>query len=469
MPEKTIDEINRKVRDMFLKGRDALEQKNYDYAIGLLLSVLSLEPDFLKARQFLRAAQSTRFKQSGNPVVKRALVALKFTPSLLLAMMQIQKNPDKAVAVADKVLCEDPANTLALHVLADAAAQRKQIELSIMALEWLAELHPKHTKLLHRLARAYLAANQPDKARDTYEKILQAHPHDGQAASGLRNATAALSMKESKWDQARSYREVLKDKGEAVTLEQESRVVLGDEMVGNLIRENEAKLAQEPENLAVIRVLGGLYTNIKNFDRALEYFEKALALSGGADPTLETKITEVSAKNFDAHIDALQAQLNASPQATQLATHIADLKSQRMQFLIQRAEYLAARYPNESQYHYDLGVLYYEAERFDEAVRELQMAQRHPQRRIATLNYLGLCYMAKGVLDIARDVLLKADSEYKPVDGLKKEIIYNLALAFEKAGETAKAYEQFKRIYEVDIRFRDVAARIEAGQKRGGV
>jgi hypothetical protein len=55
------------------------------------------------------------------------------------------------------------------------------------------------------------------------------------------------------------------------------------------------------------------------------------------------------------------------------------------------------------------------------------------------------------------------------VDGLKKEIIYNLALAFEKAGETAKAYEQFKRIYEVDIRFRDVAARIEAGQKRGGV
>jgi tetratricopeptide (TPR) repeat protein len=99
-------------------------------------------------------------------------------------------------------------------------------------------------------------------------------------------------------------------------------------------------------------------------------------------------------------------------------------------------------------------------------VREFQQAVRSPKHRIVTLNCLGLCYLAKKVIEIARDQFLKADAEHRTMDPLKKEIIYNLGLAYEQAGDHAQAYEQFKRIYEVDIGYKDVRARVESRPKK---
>jgi hypothetical protein len=48
------------------------------------------------------------------------------------------------------------------------------------------------------------------------------------------------------------------------------------------------------------------------------------------------------------------------------------------------------------------------------------------------------------------------------MDELKKEIVYNLGIAHETIQQPDKALEQFKEIYEVDMAYRDVAARVEA-------
>jgi tetratricopeptide (TPR) repeat protein len=506
MAEKTPEDVDRKVRDLYLKGRDALERKNYDYAISLLLNALNAEPDFVVARRYLRAAQTNRFKADGNPVFKKIMAAAKFVPRLMLARTQLNKKPDAAMKLAEEALCEDPSSPAALELLADAAAALKMLDTSVDAMESVAKARPKNIRALHKLAGYYMDAGRFDKARDTYEHILEISPQDGVANGGLRNATAALSMKEGKWDSSTSYRDILKDKDQAVTLEQESRVVLGEDMIENLIRENEAKLVNEPDNFNILRTLGNLHAEKNNHDRAVEYFEKVLKLSGAADPSLEVKITDTLAKKFDVQAETWREQLqNAeqrrlvgllieSAQATalgadappvdagkemqelqskldpqvvtfckQIADGIIAISAQKNDYLLQRGEQLVARYPTETQYHYDLGLLYFQSGRLDEAIREFQLAQRNPQRRISTLNYLGLCYMAKGVADIARDVLSRADGEHKPMDGLKKEIIYNLGRAFDQSGDSAKAYEQFKRIYEVDIGYRDVSARVEKG------
>jgi hypothetical protein len=48
------------------------------------------------------------------------------------------------------------------------------------------------------------------------------------------------------------------------------------------------------------------------------------------------------------------------------------------------------------------------------------------------------------------------------MEEIKKEIAYNLGLAYETNKQPDKALEQWKKIYEHDMSYRDVAARVEA-------
>jgi hypothetical protein len=47
------------------------------------------------------------------------------------------------------------------------------------------------------------------------------------------------------------------------------------------------------------------------------------------------------------------------------------------------------------------------------------------------------------------------------MDELKKEVVYNLGLAYAAGKQPAKALEEFKEIYQVDMSYRDVSKRVE--------
>ncbi len=66
------------------------------------------------------------------------------------------------------------------------------------------------------------------------------------------------------------------------------------------------------------------------------------------------------------------------------------------------------------------------------------------------------------MLDMAKKQFETAESELVSMDSLKKEVIYNLAEVIEAMGDKDAALEQFKKIYEVDYNYRDVAGRVES-------
>ena len=47
-------------------------------------------------------------------------------------------------------------------------------------------------------------------------------------------------------------------------------------------------------------------------------------------------------------------------------------------------------------------------------------------------------------------------------DDEKKELIYQLGSVLEKMNKREEAIEQFKQIYEMDIAYKDVAAKVDA-------
>jgi tetratricopeptide (TPR) repeat protein len=97
---------------------------------------------------------------------------------------------------------------------------------------------------------------------------------------------------------------------------------------------------------------------------------------------------------------------------------------------------------------------------------ELQRARQNPHARLKAMNVLGCCYGELGMLDLAMKQLEEASQEISSMDQMKKEIVYNLGLIYERMGDVEKGLACMKQIYEVDYGYRDVARRVESSYDR---
>ena len=105
----------------------------------------------------------------------------------------------------------------------------------------------------------------------------------------------------------------------------------------------------------------------------------------------------------------------------------------------------------------------FENDYFNEAIQQFQVAQRSARNRVKSLYFLGLCFKAKGQHDMAVDQLDAALKELLVMDATKKDVLYELGLIAELQGDIPTALGHFKQIYQADIGYRDVAAKVESG------
>ncbi len=244
MAEKNSSNIDPRARDFYQKALAAMERKNLDYAIEMFIQTLNIEPNFTKARQYLRATQMKKTESAGG--LKRMFTGAKLTPLLTKAKMAVQKNPNEAMTLAEQALSEDPKNSQALWVLAEAAEVAKIPETVVQTLETYTRLNPRDTKALHWLARSYKETGQHEQARETYDRLLQINPNDFEAQRGAQDSVADGAMAGGGWEESTtSFRDKLKDKDESIALEQQSRMVSSEDMLDNQIKERLAALAKD--------------------------------------------------------------------------------------------------------------------------------------------------------------------------------------------------------------------------------
>ncbi|MBM3860755.1 MAG: tetratricopeptide repeat protein [Verrucomicrobia bacterium] len=458
MPEKTLDQLNRTAYEQYQKAISAVERNNFDYAIEMLQQCLTLEPAFLQGRKHLRAVQMKRAESQGS--LKRAMTGAKLQPLLLRARATLSKNPTEAMAALEQALTEDPKNAQALLLLAEAAETAGMAEVAAQTLEHYCKINPRDTKNAHWLARTYTALARHDLARVVYDRILQVNPADFDAQKAVKDVTAKGAMQVGGWDGAKSYRDVMKDKQEAIALEQESRVVRAEDMIENLIQENLVKLQSDPESPVIRRELGKLYGQKGEYDRALEYLEVLFASEAGTDPTLEKEISDIREKRISDVLAIKKQHLQSQPDNTALQAEVENLEREFAALQLKDALRLVEKYPNDLMYRYDLGVLYMKTADVQNAIEQFQRSVGQPQRRIPSLNYLGQCFQELGLHDLAIDQYSKAIEDLPLMDSIKKEITYNLGCAYEALGDTEKAVAEFKKIAAVDFGYRDVRAKI---------
>ena len=118
--------------------------------------------------------------------------------------------------------------------------------------------------------------------------------------------------------------------------------------------------------------------------------------------------------------------------------------------------------------HYNLGIAFREMGLLDEAIGELQKAcqfvdRGHPFPQIMqTYTWLAQCFLEKGVPEAAVRWYEKA-LNVPAIDGdTRVALHYELASAYETAGDKPSALKHFMDVYGNNIDYRDVAERIKA-------
>src|SRR6058998_1107626 len=253
MAVKTEKELSEALRALWLKAVAAIELRNLGYAISLLHEILKQEPQFLTGRQLLRRAEVTK-----NRSTKKSFFNISTAPiAVMKAQREIKKDPKRAVELLEKILEEEPYNRQANLVLKEAALAADWPDIGVFALRTLLEENPRDVKVLHDLGRLYRQLGDHEEV-EIYNQITAINPLDAEALRLGKDASAHASMKRGGWTQAESYRDLIKDKDVAISLEQQSRMRLTGESLDQQIAETYALHQAEPANVDLARRLGTL-------------------------------------------------------------------------------------------------------------------------------------------------------------------------------------------------------------------
>ncbi|MFM8984057.1 MAG: tetratricopeptide repeat protein [Spartobacteria bacterium] len=457
--EKDLPEFH---RANWLKAMSAVQLKNYGYAIQLLQTVLKSHPEFLSARQLLRKASVA--KVAGKKSLLAGLSVASF--SSIKFQAQIKKDAIGALDAIEKSLESEPQNPQLNQLLKDAALAANMPDVAAFALDTILEASPKDTKVMHELAKHHMKFGAPAKAADIYQRILTITPNDLAAVKGAKDAAAASSMQSGGWDKEETtYRDLIKDKDQAVALEQQSRVVRSEEMIDNLLAELHAKAEAEPGIVDTARRIAELYEQKEDWENATSWFSYAASLSNNSDMALVRKASDLQLRQFDLAIDAREQFIAANPgtpESEGYAAELGPLKKQRAEIALEAARSRVEQNPTDLQLRFELGEILTDLGNWQEAIPELQKARQNPNVRMRAMSLLGQCFTARGMLDLAAKTLSDAVAELMVMDAVKKDAIYNLGLVYEKMGDAEKSVDCMKQIYEVDYGYRDVANRVES-------
>lgn len=459
MPEITEKELQPNLKPLWLKALTAVQASNPTYAVSLLQGVLKDAPGFLEARKLLRKCE---LQIAGGAKKKSTFFGIQTGGMGSMKLQgQAKKDPEGTLPLIEKELEKDPLNDQANDLLFDVCVKLEMFETAAFALETIRKGNPENAKLLHKLATFYINREQPQMAAEVYNDIIKHHPTDGVAIKGAKDASARASMQKAKWDENADMRSLMKDQSQFEELEKASRTGLTKEQLMERRDKVIEKYNEDPNHLATVKELAGLYEQLEDWHNAQSFYTWAHSLSSG-DVALSAKAAAMKDKAIDADLKSLETAVLEDPNNEELKAALDARRADRLTEQVEEAQRRVDQNPTDPHLRFDLGTALYNVGDFSAAIPHLQQATRNPHIRTKVLLLLGRTFKAKGMFDLSIKQLADALADLHAMDGVKKEVLYEKGMIHGEMGDKVSALDCFKQIYEVDYSYRDVAQRVES-------
>lgn len=455
-PELTEKPIPQTVRNLHLKALANLE-RNPDIAIDMMARCVKSCPWFLEARRNLHKTEIAQYlRKHGGKVAASPLAGALFLPKKMKITGLLKKGlAEEALQECEDMLMKEPLNMELVKLFAETAVAAKRSDAALMTLEVAGDhIPPTDVAAFLMMGKLYLEAKQYKKSRDFLGRYLRAKPTDSAAAKLLKDAEA-LDTLNSGWEQANKsgdYHDTLKSREEAEKLAAASKMKKTEADADSMIRELLQKIEKEPKNVNYYLALVGLYIQQKLYREGLDTIDRARGIIG-QDPELDRRYADVKKEMFASEVAALREagdEAGAAAKQQELDQYTFDDILERVQ-----------RYPNDQHLHFLLGEQYAKYGYPDDAIQQLQIAQKSPKDRVGALYIMAKCFHEKGMLDMAIEQL-KSTLELLPsMDSQKMDVYYMLGELSEEDGNLEQSSFYFKEIYRADATYKDVADRVQ--------
>jgi len=448
--------LAQKAQNFTNRGRQALEAGRYDLAMDMLMEAVAAAPDVLETRKLLRTAQIANFKTNGGKVGLGAKLGYLMARKKIAGLVK-KGQAAEAMVEAEKLLCQNPLDADNIEAAVAAAEAAGKAEHAAITIEAAYECSNNDTSLLERVATYYAMAKLWEKARDAYARLSEVMPGDPRILQLLKNAEAQATMNAG-WSETAGkkggFQKLIANKEQAAKLDAANKAVVTGDDAEMLIQERIRQIEAEPKNMTARRSLARLYIQGHRYYEAIDVIQQAISVSGTMDPELDRLLSQTKILYYDQQIEALRA--NGQGEEAEA------LETEKNQFVFDDLASRVERYPNDLHLRFELGKQYFTYGYYDEALQQLQHAQKSPKDRLWALYYLALCFLAQGQSDMGVMQLETARDALPTMDELKKKVVYQLGLCAEAAGDLVKAYDYYKEVYSADVGYEDLSERMLA-------
>src|SRR5690606_29110281 len=136
----------------------------------------------------------------------------------------------------------------------------------------------------------------------------------------------------------------------------------------------------DPNNLAVVKDLAGIYEQLEDWNNALTFYGWAHTLSNG-DVALANKAAAMKDKAAADELKSLEAAAAADPANEELQAQLNARKAERIAEQVEEAKKRVEQNPTDPQLRFDLGTALYLSGDYSGAIPHLQQATRNPHIR----------------------------------------------------------------------------------------
>jgi len=457
------EELKKRAREFFAKGKEVAYTLNYDYALELFLDGLSFWPDAVEEghkplRDIALRRQAAGGKKSGfgdGSKYKKAS----------------GKNPKDAMLKAEYLLSKDPNNSSHMTDMVKAALENNYQQTAVWLADLLLEfnLHRNkpsfHAYLL--LRDVYSKTQMYERAIQVTQLALQLKPNDSVLENTLRDLSAQNVMQQGKYNGKGDFRESIKDREAQAKLQAQEQIVRTKTSLTDAIEQARQEYQANPQVPGKIEKLVKALCDTEkteNEKEAIDILEKAYVETSNFN--LKQRSGEIIIKQLNRCARELQTRLQQEPNNPQLKEQIAQTAQKVLEEELNHYQLCVANYPTDMKLKFEYGKRLIKARQYDEAIPMFQEARNDPRYRISALNFIGRCFYHKQWYTDAVETFEQAlELLENKEDALGKELRYNLGRSFEADGKIEDALNCYRKVAQIDFNYLDVRNRVDALRK----
>jgi len=428
------------------------DEYDFDYAHTMLGECVSRDPENLVYLEAL--FENLRRKYKNN---KRGAL-LSFGGKGPFKKAHAKKQWSEVLKLGPTVLKSNPWDTHTLRALAEACAGLGHLETELRYLRFALERNANDADVNRHCAKSLTRQGYYDQAIACWHRVDEATRGDAEAQKMM----SELQIEKTHAGLGKGRERVRADaSAEAVEAPSDDGAKQRREIQLTPRQQMEQAIVNSPTDVDSYLQLTQIHLDEDHYGDALLLLQKGMSATGG-DIRIQHRLEDVEILRKKQQLSIAEQRAAKAPNETSQQL-VLDLQGDLNRFELDVFAARSARFPQDLEYQFQLGLRLKLVENYAEAVKCFMAAAELPQRRAQAVLELGECLQRQKQYSKALECYLRAldQSERSDQPDLVNLALYRAGLLSAGLKDTQTAIDLLSRLVEHDPDYKDAAARLD--------